>query len=76
MLQEHLMGANAGNRPNRPPNNFVFVREEIQNVYFKSYLRDEFRHSRDPLPDDLRQAGNIALIISIFEFVFAFMSAI
>ena len=37
-------------------------------------LRPEFRNSQQPIPEDLRKERNLAIIISGFEFLFAFLS--
>lgn len=52
----------------------VFERVEINNIYFKSFLRNEFKSAREPLPEDLRKARNFAISVSAFEFIFAFLS--
>ena len=54
----------------------VFENVAIQNVYFKNYLRDEFRSAQNPLPDDLKKARNIGIIVSGFEFLFAGLAAV
>ena len=57
------------------PNGLVFERVVIENIYFRQYLRDEFKNAQQPLPEDLRKARNFAIIISGFEFLFAMLSS-
>ena len=81
MSQENLMSAcvdhEGGERAGaNPRGNMVFEQIAIENVYFKSYLRDEFRSAQNPLPDDLRRARNVAIIVSAFEFIFAGLAAV
>ena len=39
-------------------------------------MRSEFRSAHHPLPNDLRKARNVAIIISVFEFIFAGLAVI
>lgn len=39
-------------------------------------MRREFRSAQNPLPDDLRKARNVAIVVSGFEFLFAGLAAV
>lgn len=39
-------------------------------------MRHEFRSAHHPLPNDLRKARNVAIVISVFEFIFASLAVI
>lgn len=52
----------------------VFKRIKVEKIYFKEYLCDEFRLSRYPVPENLRQARNIAIILAFLEFACCMLS--
>lgn len=47
---------------------------QIEKIYFKEKLRDEFKNSRYPLPEDLKKARNMAIILMFIELACCFMS--
>ena len=51
----------------RGGNNIRFRREEIQKIYFRNKLCEEFRNSRYPMPENLRQGRNVAIILGFVE---------
>jgi len=44
-----------------------FRREEVQNIYFKNKLCDEFKNSRFAMPEKIRKGRNVAIILAAFE---------
>ena len=46
----------------------IFKTIDIENIYFKSMLCDEFKNSKHPMPESIRYTRNAAIILSIFEF--------
>jgi len=56
------------------PKPMLFKRLKIEEIYLKDKLNDEWKTSKYPLPDNLRIARNLALKLSIVEFVCCFSS--
>lgn len=52
----------------------AFKRIKVQQIYFKEYLCDEFRLSRYAIPENLRKARNIAIILAFLEFACCLLS--
>ena len=52
-----------------PPNRRLrFQRVRIEEIYFKEWLCDEFKNSRYPMPENIRQGRNMAITLSFIEF--------
>jgi len=51
-----------------------FKRLKIEEIYLKDRLNDEWKTSKYPLPENLRIGRNLALKLSIVEFVCCFSS--
>lgn len=51
-----------------------FLQIEQDNVFFKDALSDEFKGSRYAMPDNVRQARNIAIILGFIEIVCCVLS--
>ena len=62
---EPLMGPN-DNESQRREIEFEIIEQE--DIYFKEYLSDEFKHSRFAMPENIRKARNIAIVLGIIEF--------
>ena len=51
-----------------------YQRVQIEQIYYKEHLRDEFKSSRYPLPEDLKKARNMAIVLMWIELACCFMS--
>ena len=48
-------------------NRLRFKQIQQEDIYFKEYLTDEFRQSRFAMPENIRQARNLAIIMGFIE---------
>lgn len=46
-----------------------FRRLQVQEIFFKEKLNDEWKSSKYPLPENLRIARNLAIKLSVVEFI-------
>lgn len=55
-------------------NSIRFRRVRFEKIYFKQHLCEEFKNSRYPLPNNIRRARNIAIILGWIEIICCFAS--
>ena len=48
--------------------NFVRIQQGDE-IYYKDYLDAEYRNSKHPLPENIRKARNIAIVLGLIEFI-------
>ena len=53
--------------PDQPPLRFQTVR--VDTIFFKKYLREDFKNSRFPMPEKIRKARNVSIILSFIEVI-------
>lgn len=53
----------------RDSERLVFQRVKPDNIYFRSYLSDEWKKSKYAMPENIRVARNVAIILGFIEFL-------
>ena len=69
MSQERLLNENRNDH-----DGIRFQRVQIEQIYYKDWLNEEFKNARYPLPEDIKKARNWGIIMSAAEFVCSLLS--